>query len=124
MEPLHLPFFLMEEGTNRYALFLPGFRAEDVESIQYEFDAEDEILRVFCRYAGEGRPKTEVYPVAITDLNRDEFESMQKLVIFSPEEYEPEQLTSDPERQEQIRDFFEQLDELAGKERLGEDENG
>ncbi len=116
MEPLHLPFFEVDEATKRYAVFLPGFRPEDVEDLDFDYDAEEEILRVLCRYVPEGEPRTEVYPIAITDLNREQFEAMEKLVVFNPHEHEPEELSGDPQVQRKLRDFFDQLEELTWKQ--------
>lgn len=124
MEPLHLPFFEVDETAARYAVFLPGFRPDDLEDLDFDYDAKQDILRVLCRYVSEGQPRTEVYPIAITDLNRDQFEAMEKLVVFNPHERTPEELSEDPEVQGKLRDFFEQLAELTSKQPLEEDPPG
>lgn len=125
MEPLQLPFFQLEQEEGRYAVFLPGYQPDEVLNKHLEFDTEKEILKIYCQYQSEsGQPKTEVYPIAITELNRDEFEAMDKLLLFNPNELDPEELSRDEETREKLSEFFEQLDELTGKQPLGEiDEN-
>lgn len=121
MDPLHVPFFQLDEQTNKYAVFLPGFRVEDVERLDFRYDPEEEILRIVCQYEESDGPKTEIYPLAITDVNRDAFEQMRQLAVFNPSEYSPDELTSDPRQQENIRTFFEKLENLSSKEPLQED---
>ncbi|MFB6355054.1 MAG: hypothetical protein ABEJ65_00875 [bacterium] len=117
MEPLHVPFFHLEQmGEKHYAVFLPGYRADEVQSQHIEFDSEESILQIYCEYDVNDRAKTEVYPVAISDLNREEFEDMEKLLVFSPDEYKPEQLTKDPEKQDRLREFFTKLEDMTGKQ--------
>jgi len=120
MEPLHLPFFRVDRAAGRYAVFLPGFRPDEVDELDFDYDADEEILRVLCRYVADEHPKTEVYPIAITELNRDQFEAMEKLVVFNPREHTPEELSEDPQVQQKLRDFFEQLENLTRKQPLEE----
>lgn len=116
MEPLHLPFFELDPESQRYAVFLPGFRPDEVDQLDFDYDADREILRVLCRYEDDGRPRTEMYPIAITELNREQLDAMKKLVVFNPREHAPEELSDDPAVQEKLRDFFDQLEDLTRKQ--------
>ncbi len=122
MIALDIPLHPVDEDEGHYVIFLPGVRTDQLESVSYDIDEEEEIFNVYCVYGEdeEGRPEGDMYPIDMNDQNRSQIDGLEELAVLNPRDYDPADLTEDPEDQKQLEELFEGLyemeEELFGSE--------
>lgn len=111
---LKLPLFPVGDRDNgEYLVFLPGVETEEIEELAYETDEDMEEMRIHCIYGEEdGEPVGQTYSIEINDVNRDQVEDLEQLAVLNPSDMEPEELTEDPEGQDELARLFEHLKEI------------
>lgn len=100
MEPIPLPVIPVEDAENTALAILPSVSLDHLKTVSFE--VEDDCLNITCRYA-EGHDEDEtLYPVKITDSNRDLIESMEKLAVMDSDQVEPDALTAHPKERDKL----------------------
>lgn len=113
MDTLNLPLFPVGQDEGEFLVFLPGVETEELEELAYEVDEDDDEFYVHCIYGEEdGEPIGNTYVLEINDVNRDQIEQLEKLAVLNPSDMDPEELTEDPEAQEELQSLFDYLIEL------------
>jgi len=110
---LDIPMF-RTGGEDEYVIFLPGVRTDDVETLTYEVDEDEQQFRIYLVYERdeEGRPVGEMYPISLTDTKQRQLEKMQSLAVVNPRDQDPERLSEDPEVRRELRELFDRLEDL------------
>lgn len=112
MNALQLPLIpIGEQGSGQSLLFLPGVRSDQLDGVDFEVDQEEEILFVHCIYGEneDGEPVGDTYPIAINEFNRNQIDQLDELGVLHPDDVEAEELTDDPEIQEELEGLFEEI---------------
>lgn len=115
MNGLDIPLIpLGPEGEGQYLIFLPAVRTEELEEVNFAIDEEEDLLQIACVYGEDedGQPIGNTYPIAVNEMNRQHLDSMQELVVMHPSDQDIEELTDDPQTQEDLRDLFDFIEEL------------
>lgn len=107
MEPIPLPVIPVGDMANTGLVILPDLEMEFLETVS--FDVSDGVLRVTCRYDASYDEDERVYPVEVTDSNREIIESMDKIAVLDTDQLEPEKLASHPEEREKLEDLMDTI---------------
>lgn len=107
MEPIPLPVIPVADAENTGLVFLPHVAIDHLETVS--FKVQDDVLRVRCYYSEEHDEDERLFPIKITESNRDLIESMTKIVIMNPEEVDPEKLTSHPKERDKLNRLRAQI---------------
>jgi len=113
LETLNLPLFPVGEEQGEFLVFLPGVQTEELEELAYEVDDEEDKFHIHCIYGEEdGQPVGNTYVLEVNDVHRDQLQRLEKLAVLNPSDMEPEELTEDPEAQEELQSLFDYLIDL------------
>lgn len=110
---LDIPMFRTGEDRE-YVIFLPGVRTDDVETLTYEIEEDKDQFNIYLVYDRDedGRPVGEMYPIALTERKQEQLETMETLAVMNPRDQDPDQLSQDPDVQEELTELFDRLKEL------------
>jgi hypothetical protein len=112
MEPIPLPVIPVGDVDNTALAILPDVQVDKLETVSFEL--EDDCLRITCRYP-EGHEKDRtIYPVKITESNRDVVQSMEKIAVMDPDQIDPQDLTDHPEELDKLHRLMEEINESPG----------
>ena len=115
MNGLDIPLIpLGAQDSGRYLIFLPAVRTDELEDVNFAINEEEQLLQIACVYGEdeEGQPVGNTYPIAVNEMNREHLESMEELVVMHPSDQEVEELTDDPQTQEDLRELFDFIGQL------------
>lgn len=115
MNGLDIPLIpLGAQDSGRYLIFLPAVRTDELEAVNFAIDEDEGLLQIACVYGEDedGQPVGNTYPITVTDLNREHLDQMEELVVMHPSDQEVEELTEDPQTQEDLRELFDFIYEL------------
>lgn len=123
MQGLQLPLIpLGSEDSGEFLLFLPAVRTDELLEVGFEVKEDENLLQVACIYDEdeEGNPMGNSYPIEINETNRQQIENLEKLVVLHPDDQDVEELSEDPQIQDDLKDLFNHIrqleDELAEQE--------
>lgn len=123
MQGLQLPLIpLGTEESGEFLLFLPAVRTDELLEVGYEVNEEEDLLQVACIYDEdeEGNPMGNSYPIEINESNRRQIENLEKLVVLHPDDQDVEELSDDPQIQDDLKDLFNHIRQLESE--LSEEE--
>jgi hypothetical protein len=115
MNGLELPLIpIGTEGSGEFMIFLPAVETDELEEVTFTIDEEEDLIRIACIYGEDedGNPVGQTYPIAITEMNRQHLDSVEKLIVLHPSDQDVEELTDDPQIQDDLRDLFDYIDQL------------
>lgn len=115
MQGLQLPLIpLGSEDSGEFLIFLPGVRTDELLEVGFEVDEEEELLQIACIYDEDedGNPLGNSYPIEINETNRRQIENLEKLVVLHPDDQDVEELSDDPQIQEDLEELFEHIRQL------------
>lgn len=115
MQGLQLPLIpLGSEESGEYLIFLPAVQTDELLEVGYEVNEEESLLQIACIYDEdeEGNPVGNSYPVEINETNRQQIENLDKLVVLHPDDQDVEELSDDPQIQDDLRDLFDHIRQL------------
>lgn len=100
MEPIPLPVIPVEDADNTALAILPNVDLENLDTVSFEVDGD--CLSITCFYGEDHEDEETLYPVKITDSNRDLIESMEKLAVMDSDQVEPDALTAHPKERDKL----------------------
>ncbi len=112
MEPIPLPVIPVGDVDSTALAILPDVEVDELETVSFE--REGDCLRITCQYPETHDKEQSVYPVEITDSNRDVIQSMNKIAVMNPDQIDPKDLTDHPEEQDKLHRLMEEINESPG----------
>lgn len=123
MQGLEIPLIpIGTEESGEYLVFLPAVETDELEEVNFAVDEDDGIIHIACIYDEDedGEPIGNTYPIEIDGLNEEHIDKIQKLVVLHPSDQDVEELTDDPQTQDDLRDLYDYIAQL--EEELNEGE--
>lgn len=115
MEGLDIPFIpIGTHESGEYMIFLPAVETDELEEVKFTVDEEEDLVRIACIYDEDedGEPVGDTYPITIDELNREHVQNLDKLVVLHPSDQDIEDITDDPDIQDDLRDLYDYIREL------------
>lgn len=115
MDAFQLPLIpIGEQDSGEYLIFLPGLRTDELTQVGFDVDEEEDVFHVLCQYGEDedGEPIGESYPIEINEMNRGQIDELQTLAVLHPDDEDVEDLTPNPDAQEELRELFSHVRNL------------
>lgn len=107
---LDLPLFPQDEDNGEYLIFLPGVPSTPASRVTFKVDHDNNELQIACFDDAEPDSEPAVrFSVAINESNRPFVDDIELLNIIHPDDIAVEQLTDDPDLQEEIQGLFDHI---------------
>ncbi|MFB6346286.1 MAG: hypothetical protein ABEK50_11010 [bacterium] len=118
MQGLQLPLIpLGSEESGEFLLFLPAVRTDELLEVGFEVNEEENLLQVACIYDEdeEGNPVGNSYPIEINENNQRQIDQLEKLVVLHPDDQDVEELSDDPQIQDDLEELFTHIRQLENE---------
>jgi len=95
-------------------VFLPALDTDELEEVHFTVEKEEDILKVACVYGEDesGESYGNTYPIQLNGPNSEHVDSLEQLIVLHPSDQSVEDLTDDPQTQDDLRELFNYIEEL------------